>query len=88
MIKANTGQISIFSDAEIKATLNTIIIPLILTMITSNIAFGLCWILMLAVIYKYIQKQKVESAKMFFHFLKILIIIATGVFAVLGSLIV
>ena len=88
MIKASSEPISIFSDAEIKATLNTIIIPLILTMITSNIAFGLCWILMLAVIYKYIQKQKVESAKMFFHFLKILIMIATGMFAVLGLLIV
>jgi len=88
MIKASSEPISIFSDAEIKATLNTIIIPLILTMITSNIAIGLCWILMLAVIYKYIQKQKVESAKMFFHFLKILIMIATGMFAVLGLLIV
>ncbi len=57
-------------------------------MITSNIAIGLCWILMLAVIYKYIQKQKVENGKMFFYFLKILIMIATGVFAVLGLLIV
>lgn len=88
MIKAATNEISIFSDAEIKATINTIIIPLILTISTNNIAFGLCWILLLSIIYIFVHKQKVENAKMFFHFLKILIMIATGVFAVFGLLIV
>ena len=87
MIKATIKEFSILSEAEIKATVNTIVVPLILTIITSNVAFGLCWILMLSVIYKYIQKQKVESAKMFFHFLKIEIIIATGISAVLAALI-
>jgi len=88
MIKAATNEISIFSDAEIKATLNTIIIPLILTISTNNIAFGLCWILLLSIIYIFVQKQKVENAKMFFHFLKIEVVIATGVFAILGFMIV
>lgn len=83
MIKATTEEISIFSDAEIKATLHTIIIPFILTMITTNIAFGICWVLMMSVIYKFIQKQKVENAEMFFHFLKILIMIAAGMLTVL-----
>ena len=88
MIKAATNEISIFSDAEIKATLNTIIIPFILTISTNNIAFGLCWILLLSIIYVFVQKQKVENAKMFFHFLKIEIMIATGAFAVFGLMII
>lgn len=87
MIKDSTHEIVIFSDAEIKATQNTIIIPFILTIITSNIAFGLCWILMVAVIYKCIQKQKVENANVFFHFLKILGLISIGVLVVFGLIV-
>lgn len=62
--------LSVFSESERKAILNTIFMPIILLIITSNLLISLCWILMLVVIYTTVQKRKTENAKMFFTFLK------------------
>lgn len=62
--------ISVFSQAERKAILNTLLIPGILLILTSNLLISLCWILLLTVIYLTVQKKKTENAKMFFTFLK------------------
>lgn len=88
MIKAILKDSALFSEAEIKAIQNTIVIPFILTFISSNIAYGLCWILLLSIIYIFVHKQKVENAKMFFYFLKTEIMIAAGVFVIFGLMIV
>lgn len=72
MFKAAIKEFSVFSEAESKAMLNSIIIPLILTLLSSNLLIGLCWVLLVTVIYKFIQKEKTENATMFFNFLKVL----------------
>lgn len=75
MFKAAIKEFSVFSEAESKAMLNSIIIPLILTLLSSNLLIGLCWVLLVTVIYKFIQKEKTENATMFFNFLKVLSLI-------------
>lgn len=75
MFKAAIKEFSVFSEAESKAMLNSIIIPLILTLLSSNLLIGLCWVLLVTVIYKFIQKEKTENAAMFFNFLKVLSLI-------------
>ena len=72
MVKATIKEFSLLSEAESKAILNSIIIPLILTLLSSNLLIGLCWVLLVTVIYKFIQKEKTENATMFFNFLKVL----------------
>ena len=72
MVKATIKEFSVFSEAESKAMLNSIIIPLILTLLSSNLLIGLCWVLLVTIIYKFIQKEKTENAAMFFNFLKVL----------------
>ena len=75
MIKTAIKEFYLFSEAESKATLNSVIIPLILTLLTKNLLIGLCWILFVTIIYKIIHKNKTENAKVFFDFLKILSVI-------------
>lgn len=75
MFKAAIKEFSVFSEAESKAMLNSIIIPLILTLLSSNLLIGLCWVLLVTVIYKFIQKEKKENATIFFNFLKVLSLI-------------
>lgn len=79
MFKAAIKEFSVFSEAESKAMLNSIIIPLILTLLSSNLLIGLCWVLLLTVIYKFIQKEKTENAAMFFNFLKVLSMISLSI---------
>lgn len=86
MFKAAIKEFSVFSEAESKAILNSIIIPLILTLLSSNLLIGLCWVLLITVIYKFIQKEKTENAAMFFNLLKVLSMIL--LFITLVSLIV
>lgn len=57
------------SVAELKATLNAFLIPLLLIVVSNNVLTGLCWILLITTIYKTIEKEKVENAHMFFLFL-------------------
>jgi hypothetical protein len=71
MFKIAIHEFLIFNEAEYKATLNSIIIPLILTLLTKNLLLGLCWILLVTIIYKFIQKNKTANAKVFFNFLKV-----------------
>lgn len=66
----NFGILSVFSESERIAIFNTIFMPIILLISTSNLLISLCWILMLVVIYTTVQKRKTENAKMFFTFLK------------------
>ncbi len=77
MIKTIDNGLTIFSKAEQRAGMNAIILPIIITLISSNILIGLCWILMVSVIYKFIQKEKIENAMIFFQFLKVISLIAT-----------
>lgn len=81
LIVENFEILSVFDESEKKAILNTIVMPLILLVITSNLLISLCWILMLVVIYTTVQKNKTENAKMFFKFLKFesLIMLFVGV---------
>lgn len=79
MFKAAIKEFSVFSEAESKAMLNSIIIPLILTLLSSNLLIGLCWVLLVTVIYKFIQKEKTENAAMFFTFLKVLSLVMIGI---------
>lgn len=79
MFKAAIKEFSVFSEAETKAMLNSIIIPLILTLLSDNLLIGLCWVLLVTVIYKFIQKEKTENATMFFNFLKILSLVILGI---------
>ena len=72
MFKAAVKEFSIFNEAEYKAILNSVIIPLILTLVSKNLLIGLCWILFVTIIYKFIHKNKTKNAKDFFNFLKIL----------------
>lgn len=70
-IKIQTLEIlALFSESERKAILNTLLIPGLLLLLTSNLLISLCWVLLLTVIYLTVQKNKAENAKMFFTFLK------------------
>lgn len=69
-LKEELSVLNVFTESEKKATLNTILMPLVLLLITSNLLISLCWILMLTVIYLTVQKAKTENSKMFFIFLK------------------
>jgi hypothetical protein len=62
--------LALFSESERKAILNTLLIPGLLLLLTSNLLISLCWVLLLTVIYLTVQKNKTENAKMFFTFLK------------------
>lgn len=75
MFKAAIKEFSVFSEAEYKAILNSIVIPLILTLLSNNLLIGLSWVLLVTIIYKFIQKKKAENAKVFFNFLKVLSLI-------------
>lgn len=79
MFKTAIKEFSVFSEAESKAMLNSIIIPLILTLLSSNLLIGLCWVLLVTVIYKFIQKEKTENVAMFFNFLKVLSLVIIGI---------
>jgi hypothetical protein len=75
VFKAAIKEFSVFNEAEYKATLNIIIVPLILSLLWKNLLIGLCWILLVTIIYKFIRKDKTENAKVFFDFLKVLTLI-------------
>ncbi len=70
MFKTAIKEFLIFSEAEYKAFMNSVIIPIILTLLSSNLLIGLCWILLVTIIYKFIHKNKTENARVFFKFLK------------------
>lgn len=59
----------LFSVAELKATLNAFLIPLLLMVASKNVLTGLCWVLLISIVYKTVQKEKTENAKLFFTFL-------------------
>ncbi|MFX4277180.1 hypothetical protein ACOL3G_04745 [Aliarcobacter butzleri] len=75
MFKTAIKEFLVFSEAEYKAISNCIIIPLILTLLTRNLLVGLCWVLFITIIYKFIHKNKTENAKAFFDLLKVLSLI-------------
>lgn len=68
-----------FSIAELKAFLNAFLMPLCLIVISNNILTGLCWVFLLTIVYKTIQKHKVENARIFFKFLLVESIIFIGI---------
>ena len=57
MFKTAIKEFLIFSEAEYKAFMNSVIIPIILTLLSSNLLIGLCWILLVTIIYKFIHKK-------------------------------
>ena len=75
MFKTAIKEFLVFNEAEYKAISNCIIIPLILTQLTKNLLVGLCWVLFITIIYKFIHKNKTENAKAFFNLLKVLSLI-------------
>ena len=75
MFKTAIKEFLIFSEAEYKAFMNSVIIPIILTLLSSNLLIGLCWILLVTIIYKFIHKNKTEKARVFFKFLKVLTLV-------------
>ena len=75
MFKTAIKEFLIFSEAEYKAFMNSVIIPIILTILSSNLLIGLCWILLVTIIYKFINKNKTENARVFFKFLKVLTLV-------------
>lgn len=75
MFKTAIKEFLVFSEAEYKAISNCIIIPLILNLLTKNLLVGLCWVLFITIIYKFIHKNKTENAKAFFNLLKVLSLI-------------
>jgi len=75
MFKTAIKEFLIFSEAEYKAFMNSVIIPIILTLLSSNLLIGLCWILLVTIIYKFIHKNKTENARVFFKFLKVLTLV-------------
>lgn len=75
MFKTAIKEFLVFSEAEYKAISNCIIIPLILTLSSKNLLVGLCWVLFITIIYKFIHKNKTENAKAFFNLLKVLSLI-------------
>lgn len=79
MFKTAIKEFLVFSEAEYKAISNCIIIPLILTLLTKNLLVGLCWVLFITIIYKFIHKNKTENAKAFFNLLKVLSLILIGI---------
>ncbi|MDN5072402.1 hypothetical protein PJV94_06135 [Aliarcobacter butzleri] len=78
MFKTAIKEFLVFSEAEYKAISNCIIIPLILTLLTKNLLVGLCWVLFITIIYKFIHKNKIENAKSFFDLLKVLSLTLIG----------
>ena len=88
MIKKIENQIEkvsiYFTIAELKATLNAFLMPLLLIVLSNNILTGLCWVLLITVIYETIQKEKVENAKMFYMFL----FVESGILLSLGIIVV
>lgn len=79
MFKTAIKEFLVFSEAEYKAISNCIIIPLILTLSSKNLLVGLCWVLFITIIYKFIHKNKTENAKAFFVLLKALSLIFISV---------
>ncbi|MFW2352325.1 hypothetical protein [Aliarcobacter butzleri] len=79
MFKTAIKEFLVFSEAEYKAISNCIIIPLILTLLTKNLLVGLCWVLFITIIYKFIHKNKTENAKAFFDLLKVLSLILIAI---------
>lgn len=79
MFKTAIKEFLVFSEAEYKAFSNCIIIPLILTLSSKNLLVGLCWVLFITIIYKFIHKNKTENAKAFFNLLKVLSLILIGI---------
>ena len=75
MFKTAIKEFLIFSEAEYKAFMNSVIIPIILTILSSNLLIGLCWILLVTIIYKFMHKNKTENARVFFKFLKVLTLV-------------
>ncbi|WP_148624540.1 hypothetical protein [Aliarcobacter cryaerophilus] len=75
MFKTAIKEFLIFSEAEYKAFMNSVIIPIILTLLSSNLLIGLYWILLVTIIYKFIHKNKTENARVFFKFLKVLTLV-------------
>lgn len=75
MFKTAIKEFLIFSEAEYKAFMNSVIIPIVLTLLSSNLLIGLCWILLVTIIYKFIHKNKTENARVFFKFLKVLTLV-------------
>jgi hypothetical protein len=75
VFKAAIKEFSIFNEAEYKAILNSIVVPLILSLLCTNLLIGLSWVLLVTIIYKFIRKDKTENAKTFFNFLKVLTLI-------------
>jgi hypothetical protein len=67
----NLGNIfsSFLTVAEKKAIINIYIIPFILTVITSNLVYGLLWVMFLSLIYVKVEDKK-ENGIVFFYFLK------------------
>lgn len=82
MFKTSANESLRFSSSEIKATVNSVIIPLILMLLSKNLLMGLCWIFLVTIIYTFVQKEKTENAKMFFHFLKIMTLIFIGIISI------
>lgn len=79
MFKTAIKEFLVFNEAEYKAISNCIIIPLILTLLSKNLLVGLCWVLFITIIYKFIHKNKTENAKAFFNLLKVLSLIFIGI---------
>lgn len=79
MFKTAIKEFLVFSEAEYKAISNCIIIPLILTLLTKNLLVGLCWVLFITIIYKFIHKNKTENTKAFFDLLKVLSLILIAI---------
>ena len=75
MFKTAIKEFLIFSEAEYKAFMNSVIIHIILTLLSSNLLIGLCWILLVTIIYKFIHKNKTENARVFFKFFKVLTLV-------------
>ena len=63
MFKTAIKEFLIFSEAEYKAFMNSVIIPIILTLLSSNLLIGLCWILLVTIIYKFINKVRSSNKR-------------------------
>ena len=83
------SMLSVFSQAEKKAIQNIIIVPLILLKISQNALVSFCWILMLVVVYLFIEKEKKENARVFFKYLKNIFLgsVAVGIFFLFSTII-
>ena len=76
----------VFTTAQKKAGMNTILIPAILSFGGENFLYGLTYILFMSVVYLFIQKEKVENKKAFFIFLKYEVVITLLFMAVVLAL--